>query len=57
MYGMVEASGDVEYKGTAKLNCSSGFIVNGTNSDQRVVTCGSDGLFSALDPCVSKFYQ
>ncbi|XP_056017716.1 sushi, von Willebrand factor type A, EGF and pentraxin domain-containing protein 1-like isoform X1 [Ostrea edulis] len=53
MYGMVEASGDVEYKGTAKLNCSSGFIVNGTNSNQRDVPCGSDGLFSALDPCVN----
>lgn len=54
MYGKVESGGDVKYKGTAKLKCDAGFIVNGTTSTEIDVTCGSDAMFSGLDPCVSK---
>lgn len=54
MYGKVESGGDVKYKETAKLKCDAGFIVNGTASAERDVTCGSDAMFSGLDPCVSK---
>lgn len=54
MYGKVESGGDVKYKETAKLKCDAGFIVNGTTSTEIDVTCGSDAMFSGLNPCVSK---
>lgn len=54
MYGKVESGGDVNYKETAKLKCDAGFIVNGTTLTEDDVTCGSDAMFSGLDPCVSK---
>lgn len=55
MNGKVESSGVVKYKETAKLKCGAGFIVNGTSLSEKDVTCGSDALFSGLDPCVSKW--
>uniref|UniRef100_A0A8W8JNR8 Sushi, von Willebrand factor type A, EGF and pentraxin domain-containing protein 1 n=1 Tax=Magallana gigas TaxID=29159 RepID=A0A8W8JNR8_MAGGI len=52
MYGKVESGDDVKYKETAKLKCDAGFIVNGTTLIEKAVTCGSDALFSGLDPCI-----
>lgn len=54
IFGRVYSDGDVKYKGTATLTCDAGFMLNGTNSTEKNVTCGSDALFSGLDPCVSK---
>lgn len=54
MYGKVESGGDVKYKETARLKCDAGFIVNDTTLTEKDVTCGSDAMFSGLDPCVSK---
>lgn len=54
MYGKVESAGDVKYKETVKLKCDVGFVLNGTSLPEKDVTCGSDALFSGLDPCVSK---
>lgn len=54
MYGKVESGGDVNYKETAKLKCDAGFIFSGTNLAEKDVTCGSDAIFSGLEPCVSK---
>ncbi|XP_065921906.1 CUB and sushi domain-containing protein 3 [Magallana gigas] len=54
MYGKVESGGDVKYKETATLKCDAGFNVNGTTLTDKDVTCGSDALFSGLDPCVNK---
>lgn len=54
IFGSVDPDGDVKYKETATLKCNAGFIVNGTTLSEKNVTCGSDALFSGLDPCVSK---
>uniref|UniRef100_A0A8W8JUW8 Uncharacterized protein n=1 Tax=Magallana gigas TaxID=29159 RepID=A0A8W8JUW8_MAGGI len=53
IFGRVDSDGDVKYKEIAKLKCDAGFILNGTTLSEKNVTCGSDALFSGLDPCVN----